>query len=115
MKTIKIKAVLLIAVLAISSFDLFAQTRIRFARGRTSATVTGTIGGAGGDWERGFVLRAKYGQYFSANVSSSNGCVQFTENGSTSLGFTTRSGDNYIYLNNGCRRATKFTLTISIN
>ncbi|MBK9152655.1 MAG: hypothetical protein IPM25_00215 [Chloracidobacterium sp.] len=35
-----------------------AQTRIRFARGRTSTTVTGTLASIG---ERDFVLRAAAG------------------------------------------------------
>jgi hypothetical protein len=115
MKKLNTKAFILILILIVSSSDIFAQTRIRFVRGSTSATVSGTIGGAGGDWERGYVLRARYGQYLSANVSSRGGCVQFTENGTTSLGLTTRSGDNYIYLNNGCRNSTRFTLTVSIS
>jgi hypothetical protein len=69
-----------------------AQTRIRFAKGRTSATVAGTIvGGA----KRSYVLGAKQGQYLSGNVSSLNCCVKFTE-GSTSVVFSSESVYNFI-------------------
>ena len=88
-----------------------AQTRIRFARGRTSASVSGTIGRGA---RRSFVMGARNGQTFSGNVSSRNGCVKFTE-GSTSNSFTTNSGDNFFSITNYCGRATSFVLTVSIN
>ena len=88
-----------------------AQTRIRFAKGRTSATVSGSIAGGG---RRSYVLGARNGQYLSGNVSSRNGCVKFTE-GSTSVGFTTESGDNTVSIINYCSRTTSFTMTVSIN
>lgn len=73
MKKTIIRAFILTIILTAANFDLSAQTtRIRFARGRTSASVSGTIARYGG---RTFVLSARYGQYLSANVSSSNGCV----------------------------------------
>ncbi len=111
MKKMNVKAFILILILVVSSSDLFAQTRIRFARGRTSTSVSGTVGGYG---ERSFVLGARYGQYLSANVSSRNGCVKF-RNGATSTSYTTDSGSNYLYLSNGCGRQTGFTLTVSIS
>jgi len=92
--------------------DSLAQTRIRFARGRTSATTSGRVGGGG---VRRYVLGARAGQELSANVSSSNGCVKFTDQGSTALTFTTESGDNWISVTNYCSRPTNFTLTVSIN
>lgn len=102
---------LLALVLVISSSDTRAQTQIRFARGTTSATVSGTL--YGGD-TRTYVLSARYGQYLSANVSSRNGCVTF-QNGETSASYTTRSGNNHLYVGNGCGRTTSFTLTVSIS
>jgi hypothetical protein len=111
MKKSNLKAFILILIVLSMSSELFAQSRIRFARGRTSASVSGAIYGGG---ERRYVLGASYGQYLSANVSSRNGCVTFG-NGSTSIGFTTDSGDNYLYLRNNCGRQTSFTLTVSIN
>lgn len=104
-------ALIALLVAAFCSEAALAQTRIRFARGRTSATVSGTIGGGG---QRSYVLGARYGQVLSGNVSSRNGCVKFTE-GSTSTSFITESGNNYLSLTNYCSRATRFTMTVSIN
>ena len=87
-----------------------AQTRIRFARGRTSSSVAGQIASGG---VRTFVLGARDGQTLSANVSSKSGCVKFTE-GSTSTSFATTSGDNFMSITNYCGRATSFLLTVSI-
>lgn len=98
-------------ILAAFTGEICAQTRIRFARGRTSTTVSGQIGGYG---SRSLVLGARYGQLLSANVSSRNGCVKFS-NGATSTSFVTQNGDNYLYLRNGCRSGSRFALTVSIN
>ncbi|MBK7933547.1 MAG: hypothetical protein KA956_05975 [Pyrinomonadaceae bacterium] len=87
-----------------------AQTRIRFARGRTSATVSSTIGSRG---QRKYVLGAQAGQTLSANISSRNGCVVLG-NGQTSENYTTNRGDNWIDIFNNCKTATTFTLTVSI-
>lgn len=111
MKKLNVKAIVLMLILVVSRSDLFAQTRIRFARGRTSASVSGSIIGNG---SRTYVLGASYGQYLSANVSSRNGCVTFGE-GTTSNSYTTTRGNNYLYLVNECGRATSFTLTVSIS
>src|SRR5580765_7656020 len=91
--------------------ELGAQTRIRFAKGRSSATVPGSIGP---NARRTYVLGAKQGQSLSGNVSSQKDCVKFTD-GSTSLSFITESGNNVISLTNYCSRALSFTMTISIN
>ncbi len=99
-----------LVVLVVCS-DLSAQARIRFARGRTSATVSGNVGSNG---SRTYVLGARAGQSLSANVSSRGDCVTFTS-ASTSTSFITEGGSNYLYLTNGCRRPASFTLTVSIN
>jgi hypothetical protein len=111
MKKLIVKTVVLILVLVSLSSDVLTQTRIRFARGRTSTSVSGRVGGGGA---RTYVLSARYGQFLSANVSSRNGCVRFS-NGATSTSFTTDAGNNYLYLSNGCRGMTSYTLTVSIN
>lgn len=92
-------------------FEVAAQTRVKFAKGRTSATVSGSAAAYG---NRTYVLGARYGQYLSANVSSRSDCVKFN-NGATSTSFVTRNGDNYLYLSNRCGRSVSFTLTVSIN
>ena len=111
MKKLIVKTVVLILVVISSSSDILTQTRIRFARGRTSTSISGRIGGG---VARNYVLSARYGQYLSANVSSRNGCVTFG-NGATGTSYTTNPGNNYLYLSNGCRGLTSYTLTVSIN
>jgi hypothetical protein len=102
----------LICILLLGSYaELAAQTRIRFARGRTTATLSGNIVAGG---ERRYVLGARYGQYLSGNISSRGDCVKFTE-GSTSTSFTTEAGDNWLSITNYCGRQASFTMTVSIN
>lgn len=112
MKNVTAKTLILALIMAASLTELPAQTtRIRFGRGRTSASVSGTIGG---NVFRQYVLSARRGQSLTGNVSSRNNCVLFTQ-GSTSVGFTTDSGNNYISLNNTCGGRVSYTLTVSIN
>lgn len=94
--------------------DLFAQSRIRFARGRTSATVSGTIA-AGAN--RSFVVGAKSGQYAIVSVSPRNLKIWNSgapkgESGSSS--FETESGDNEFGIYNPTNREVRYTLTISV-
>lgn len=99
-------------VTLLSCSGLYAQTRIRFARGRTSASLSGTL--AAGATRR-FVLGATRGQELSGNISSRNNCVTFTGE-STSTSVTTTRGDNWISITNNCERAAaRYTMTVSIN
>ena len=91
--------------------ELGAQTRIKFAKGRSSATVSGTIGS---NLRRSYVLGAREGQTLSANVSSKNDCVKFTE-GSTNVNLSMTTGNNRLSLTNFCSHSTVFTMTVSIN
>ena len=111
MRSNKICVFLLCSLLAIATVEASAQTRIRFARGRTSASVTGSL--SRGVTQK-FVLGAKDGQYLSGNVSSKTGCVKFV-GGSTATNFMTVGGSNYVSVTNSCREKTSFILTISIN
>jgi hypothetical protein len=109
--TVKLLAIAMLLVLTTS--DLMAQTRVRFARGRNSATVSGTIGPG---QMRTYVLRAMAGQSVIATVSSGNGKVDFTDRNihDTQYSETTeRNGDIYIRIDNH-GRSTRYTLTISI-
>ena len=110
MKKLSIKLLILFSIGWALSSEISAQSRITFARGRTSATVSGKING---QMDRSYVLSAKAGQWLTASVSSRNGCVQFT-NGSTGISYETRSGNNYLYIINRCRNTTSFTITVSI-
>lgn len=94
--------------------DLTAQTRINFRRGRNSATVTGTLAAGA---TKGFVLRARAGQVLTGTLSSTNGKADFTQGNLHDTQYTQtveEDGDVYISVDNHGSRATKFTLTISI-
>lgn len=110
MKKLSLKLLFLSIIVVASGIVVSAQSRINFARGRTSATVSGKVNG---QMDRSFVLGAKNGQWLTASVSSRNGCVQFT-NGSTGISYETRTGNNYLYIINRCRNTTSFTITVSI-
>jgi hypothetical protein len=110
MKKLSLKLLFLIVILGAGAIAASAQSRISFARGRTSATVSGRING---QMDRSYVLGAQAGQWLTDSVSSNNVCVEFT-NGSTGISYETRSGNNYLYIINRCRNTTSFTITVSI-
>ena len=112
-KTIALKTftILLVSVMAYTAG--YPQTRVRFARGRTSATVRGKLGGRG---SAQYVLGARDGQTILATVSSANGKVTITganASGSTDYEVAATDGNNDIGIYNP-GGATSFTLTISI-
>lgn len=86
------------------------QTRIRFRKGSTKATVSGRLTGFA---TRTFVFRAKEGQELTAEITSDNTGARFGDL-STSLGYTTKAGDNYVFIKNDGRAITNFTLTVTI-
>lgn len=113
-KKLSIYFVMMVTLTLMANVELFAQQRIRFARGRSSATVSGTIP-AGAN--RSFVVRADYGQY--ANVRVSPGRLQVWTAGtpkgqSGGTSFETDSGDNEFGIYNPTNRPMRYTLTISI-
>ncbi len=98
-------------IVCVTCTDSFADIRVRFARGRTSATMTGSIRGGGAIC---YVAGARRGQTLSATVSSKNGRVNFRSTGDTSYSETFDfSGDHRlcIYNNGGL---SGYTLTVSI-
>lgn len=113
-KKLSVKFLVLSMVLIMSLTDLNAQTRVRFRRGSNSATISGTLAAG---VTRGYVLGARNGQVLSATVSSSNGKVDFTQGNYHDSQYSMtieRNGDAYISIDNHGNRATKYTLTISI-
>ena len=89
----------------------FADIRIRFARGRTSATMSGKIGTGG---RVCYVANAKAGQTITATVSSRSGQVRIFESGETSYQTEVEySGDQSVCVDN-LRGATTYSLTVSI-
>ena len=101
-------------VLILTSSDVFAQARIHFRRGSNSASVSGNIAA---NAVRSYVLRARRGQTLTATLSSGNGRVDFTQGNLHDSQFSRmleRNGDIYIDIDNHGNRATRFTLTVSI-
>lgn len=114
LKKLFVHFVLLTTITFLTSVELYAQTRIRFARGRSSATVTGTIPAKA---NRYYVVGARNGQV--ARVSVNNGSLKIFsdaapkgESGSSS--FDTYSGDNEFGIYNPTNRAISYTMTVSI-
>jgi hypothetical protein len=105
-------------VFLLTAADAAAQRRIRFRRGSTSASVSGSIGvnrGVAGANYRSYVVRAGAGQTISATLSSGNGRVWFVENDQTSYSVETHGTRDYVLrIYNGGENGTTYTLTVSI-
>lgn len=109
-----IKLLVLALVCVMASVDVLAQARIRFARGRTSATLSGSIAANG---SRSYVLGARRGQNLSAVLSCGNGKCDFAQgelHDTQYAEYVERNGDVYITIHNHGARATNFTMTVSI-
>lgn len=114
LKKFGLKIAMLAMILTMAASDSLAQTRIRFARGRTSATIKGTLAAGA---TKGYVLRASQGQQLSGTLSSANGKADFTQGSLHDTQYSQAvetDGDVYISVDNHGSRATTFTLTISI-
>ena len=100
-------------ILVLSSGDLFAQKRISFRRGASSATVRAKIG-AGGYTE--YVVNGRAGQVMSIEITSGNGAVVVNAGTASGKSFSLEmtGGDHLLSIVNTGRSATNFTLTVSI-
>ncbi len=113
-KAIAIKTFAVLMIIGMTDSAAFSQTRIRFARGRTSTTVSGTVAGNG---SRDYVLGARRGQMMTVRVTSNTGDVHVDIGGNDMGSGTTielRSTDDYIITVHNEGRATRFSLYISI-
>lgn len=115
LKPLLIKAFAVLMIVAMTDASVAAQTRIRFARGRTNATVSGTVAAGG---ERSYILRASAGQTMTVRVSSRSGNVSVDIGGNDVGRGTTielRSTDEYIITvhNDGGARAA-FSLYVAV-
>lgn len=104
-------------VLNIFQVSGMAQTRIRFKRGASSATVSGTLEK---NASKCFVLEAREGQLIDARLRSRSSKVQFPlyfcagpYKGGTSYSTMTYDQDNEICIENTGKAAT-FSLIVSI-
>lgn len=114
---------ILAAALLVASFttDSFALSRIRFARGRSSATVSGTL--RAGQTTK-YVLRASELQTMSVVLRSGNDNISFNivdEHGIFETYYdgyaqieTDANGDHWITLKNRGRGATRYSMTVTV-
>lgn len=100
-----------IAITAFSNVASFADTRIRFAKGRTSASITGRVATGG---RVCYFAGARAGQRFTATVSSSTGKVMIFESGEMSYSYDIEISGNQSVCVDNLSRATNYTLTVSI-
>ncbi len=106
--------VLMTTFFLMSNANLYAQERIRFAKGRSSATVTGTIPANSNKF---FLVGARAGQMAVVSVSPSNLKIFSNAASKGEAGrsdFETSDGDNEFGIYNPTNRLVKYTLTISI-
>jgi hypothetical protein len=115
LKKLSLKFLIVAMIGLMSITDLSAQTRVRFARGRSSATFSGRI--RPGSSVRSYVLRASAGQTLTATLSSGNGKCDFTQGDYEDTQYSQvieENGDVTFSIDNHGSRVTNFTLTISI-
>lgn len=120
LKKFGIKFVVIAAIALSLVTDSMAQTRLRFASGGSSMTVSGTLGAKA---SRKYVIRLSEGQTFTVSVNANNGDVSIRaadvhgvfeeEFGGTFEVETDANGDHYITLKNNGRRSTRYTMTVS--
>ncbi|HEY8560902.1 MAG TPA: hypothetical protein VIL74_11060 [Pyrinomonadaceae bacterium] len=114
LKKFGVKMLILAMIGLMAANDALAQARIRFARGRSSASVSSSIAAGG---SRTYVLGARSGQTLNATLSCGNGNCDFGEgerHDTSYSEYVDRNGDVYITVHNHGRRATNFTMTVSI-
>ena len=97
-------------VLMTASVSLFAQkpTRIVFKKGTSSASASGSLRPGA---SREYVMKVRADQEINAVVSG-KGVV--LDNGMLTMNYPAPSGDNFIKVINRSRKATTYTMTVSI-
>lgn len=113
------KILSIILTTAILSIIIFAQDGvIKFAKGKTSATVSGKINKGE---EKAFTFNAKEGQTLKLKVTSINKKVSLAGYGEggdeslvTTIDATTDAGENTFTVTNRGNIATNFTLTVTV-
>ena len=113
LKKTGLRALTLALALILSGSDLMAQSRINFRRGRSSATVNGSIGARG---YREYTLNGRAGQVMTIRITSGNGAVVVNAGSASGRSFSLdmSGGDHLLSIVNTGRSATRFTLTVSI-
>lgn len=113
-KKLGVKILVLAMICLMAASDALAQSRIRFGRGKSSASVSGTMAAGGA---RTYVLGARRGQTLTAVLSCGNGRCDFAQGDLHDTSYSEyleSNGDVYITIHNHGNRATRFTMTVSI-
>ena len=113
-KTLLVKTFAVLMIIGMMDSLAFSQTRIRFARGKSSATVSGNLySGA----TRAYILGARRGQTMSVKVTSAGNVSVDIGGNDMGTGDTVelRSTDDYIItVHNDGGKAAKYSLYVSI-
>ena len=113
-KTFIIKTFAVLMIVGMMDSSAFSQTRIRFARGRSSTTVSGSLSAGA---ERSYILRASAGQTMTVRVTSRNGNV-WVDLGGNNVGTAEtvelHSTDEYIITVHNDGGATGYSLYVAI-
>jgi hypothetical protein len=121
LKNFGLKALIVAMIVVSVASDSLAQTRIRFGRGRSAATLSGSIAPGG---VREYMINVGRGQTMTVQVTSGNnrldleitgrdGHLAWGDNGFAEVEID-RTGDHYIAIRNSGRRATRFSLTVTV-
>ncbi|MGI8639700.1 MAG: hypothetical protein ACR2MG_07075 [Pyrinomonadaceae bacterium] len=121
MKKTNLSILAAMLIVALTVTNLSAQTRISFARGKSSTTVSGTLSKRGSSNSiRKFVVRAKAGQHLSVVVKSrgdnvyTNMSDETGERGPDMYYTLDAEGDHEFVIENVGTRAAKFTMIVKI-
>jgi hypothetical protein len=108
-----LRIVALALLLSLSGADVFAQKRISFRRGSSSATVRGNIGGNG---YLEYVVNGRAGQLLSIEITSGNSAVIINAGSASGKNFSLdmTGGDHTLSVVNTGRGATNYTLKVTI-
>ena len=120
-KIIGLKFIVLVLVVFSFANSSLAQTRIKFARGKSSATVRGTLAA---DETREFALKVRFGQTLSVRmtpasndiaveVSNNDGHIFWVSNGFGKV-VIDENGDYYIVIKNSGRDATRYSMIVTV-
>ena len=123
MKHIGIKLALIALILTALTTDSPAQspTRVKFAKGRSAATLTGSLAP---DAVREYVLGVSAGQTMTVQVTSGNnkidleitgrsGHLEWGDNGYAQVEIN-ENGDHYVTVKNSGGKMTKFSMTVTV-
>jgi hypothetical protein len=118
-KLFGIKLLAVVLILTSLTTDSMAQTRIQFARGRSSTTVSGVLSGGA---SRKYAMRVADGQAITISITSDNGSIQIDADdvhghidyGDEYLEYTSDdNGDQWITLVNQGDGRTRYSMTVS--